>query len=152
LFCRLPLHPFSQEVHLPLGWHTGQWHSQTSVFIHCPEMRKILFKEGVLSALKAPLRWLFWHWFHWCTCRLIAHILRNTIQFRKILWIWILNKMCHETQMPPYEANSRGGHHRQNPRSRCQNLRFQYKGLVSMNIHMKYKSPISYHLERYGQC
>jgi hypothetical protein len=22
--------------------------------------------------------------------------------------------MCYETQMPPYKANSRGGHHRQN--------------------------------------
>jgi hypothetical protein len=29
--------------------------------------------------------------------------------------------------MPPYKANSRGGHHRQNPRSRFQNLRLQYK-------------------------
>jgi hypothetical protein len=24
------------------------------------------------------------------------------------------NKMCYETQMPPYNANSRDGHHRQN--------------------------------------
>ena len=56
-----------------------------------------------------------------------------------------LNKMCFETQMPPYEANSRGGHHRQNPRSRFQNLRLQYKGLVTSNMHMKYKSPITYH-------
>jgi hypothetical protein len=54
--------------------------------------------------------------------------------------------MCYEIQMPPYEANSRGGgHHRQNPRSRFQNLRLQYKGLVTSNMHMKYKSPITYH-------
>jgi hypothetical protein len=53
--------------------------------------------------------------------------------------------MCYETQMPPYEANSRGGHHRQNPRSRFQNLRLQYKGLVTSNMHMKYKSSITYH-------
>jgi hypothetical protein len=56
-----------------------------------------------------------------------------------------LYKMCYETQMPPYEANSRGGHHCQNPRSRFQNLRLQYKGLFTSNIHMKYKSPITYH-------
>jgi hypothetical protein len=31
------------------------------------------------------------------------------------------NKMCYETQMPPYEANSRGGHQCLNPKSRCQN-------------------------------
>jgi hypothetical protein len=31
------------------------------------------------------------------------------------------------------------------PRSRFQNLRLQYKGLVTSNIHMKYKSPITYH-------
>ena len=53
--------------------------------------------------------------------------------------------MCYETQMPPYEAKSRGGYHRQNPRSRFQNLRLQYKGLVTSNMHMKYKSPITYH-------
>jgi hypothetical protein len=53
--------------------------------------------------------------------------------------------MCYETQMPPYAANSRGGHHHQNLRSRCQNLRFQYKGLVASNMHMKYKSPITNH-------
>jgi hypothetical protein len=54
--------------------------------------------------------------------------------------------MCYETQMPPYEANSRGGHHRQNPRSRFLNLRIQYKDLVTSNMHnMKYKSPITYH-------
>jgi hypothetical protein len=47
--------------------------------------------------------------------------------------------------MPLYEANSRGGHHRQNPRSRCQNLQLQYKGLVTRNMHMKYKSHITYH-------
>jgi hypothetical protein len=41
------------------------------------------------------------------------------------------------------KANSRGGHHRQNPRSRCQNLWFQYKGLLTRNMHMKYKSPIT---------
>jgi hypothetical protein len=41
------------------------------------------------------------------------------------------NKMCYETQMPLYEANSRGGHHRQNPRSRFQNLWLHYKGLVT---------------------
>jgi hypothetical protein len=52
---------------------------------------------------------------------------------------------CYETQMPPYEANSRGGHYRQNPRSIGQNLRFQYNGLVTRNMHMKYKSPITYH-------
>jgi hypothetical protein len=60
----------------------------------------------------------------------------------------IVNKMCFETQMPPYEANStsRGGHHRQNQnsRSRCQNLRYQHKGLVTRNMHMKYESPITY--------
>jgi hypothetical protein len=55
------------------------------------------------------------------------------------------NKMCYETQMPPYEANSRGGHHHQNPTSRFKNLRLQYKGLVIRNMHMKYKSPITYH-------
>jgi hypothetical protein len=59
----------------------------------------------------------------------------------------MVNKMCYETQMPPYEANSRGGHHRQNPRSRFQNLRLKYKGLVTSNIHMKYESPITYHLK-----
>jgi hypothetical protein len=32
-----------------------------------------------------------------------------------------------------------------NPRSRFQNLRFQYKGLVTRNMHMKYESPITYH-------
>jgi hypothetical protein len=48
-----------------------------------------------------------------------------------------MKKMCYETQMPPYEANSRGGHHRQNPRSRIQNLQLQYKGLVTSNMHMK---------------
>jgi hypothetical protein len=55
--------------------------------------------------------------------------------------------MCnsYETQMPPYEANSRGDHHRQNQRSRFQNLRLQYKGLVISNMNMKYKSPITYH-------
>jgi hypothetical protein len=53
--------------------------------------------------------------------------------------------MCYETQMPPYEANSRGSHHRQNPRSRFQDLKFQCKGLVTRNMHMKYKSPITYH-------
>jgi hypothetical protein len=42
--------------------------------------------------------------------------------------------MCYETQMPPYEANSRGDHHRQNSRSRFQNLRLQYKGLVTSNM------------------
>jgi hypothetical protein len=47
-----------------------------------------------------------------------------------------------EIQMPPYEANSRSGHHRQNPRSRFQNLRLQYKGLATRNMHMKYKSPV----------
>jgi hypothetical protein len=57
----------------------------------------------------------------------------------------MMNKMCYETQMPPYEANFRGGHHRQNPRSRFQNLRLQYKGPVTRNMHMKYKSPITYH-------
>jgi hypothetical protein len=53
--------------------------------------------------------------------------------------------MCYETKMPPYEANSRGGHHRLNPRSRFHNLRLQYEGLVTRNMHMKYKSPITYH-------
>jgi hypothetical protein len=53
------------------------------------------------------------------------------------LWFQIKrNKMCYETQMPPYKANSRGGHHRQNPRSRFQNLWLQYKGLVIRNIHI----------------
>jgi hypothetical protein len=57
-----------------------------------------------------------------------------------------INKMCHETQMPLYEADSRGGHHHhQNPRSRFLNLQLQYKGLVTSNMHMKYKSPITYH-------
>jgi hypothetical protein len=46
---------------------------------------------------------------------------------------------------PPYEANSRGNHHCQNPRSRFQNLPLQYKGLVTNNMHMKYKSPITYY-------
>jgi hypothetical protein len=55
------------------------------------------------------------------------------------------NKMCYETQMPPYEANSTGDRHRQNPRSRFQNLRLQYKGLVTSNMHMKYKSRITYY-------
>jgi hypothetical protein len=53
--------------------------------------------------------------------------------------------MCYETQMPPYKANFRGGHHRQNPRSRFQNLQLQYIGLVTSNMRMKYKSPITYH-------
>ena len=53
--------------------------------------------------------------------------------------------MCYETQMPPYEANSRSGHHCQIPRSRFQNLWLQYKGLVTRNMHMKYKSPITHH-------
>ena len=48
--------------------------------------------------------------------------------------------MCFETQMPPYEANSRGGRHRQN-----QNLWYQYKGLVTRNMNLKYESPITYH-------
>jgi hypothetical protein len=51
------------------------------------------------------------------------------------------NKMCYEKQMPPYEANSRGGHHHQNPRY----LRLQYEDLVTSNMHTKYKSPITYH-------
>jgi hypothetical protein len=53
--------------------------------------------------------------------------------------------MVIKIQMPPFEANSRGGHHHQNPRSRLQNLRLQYKSLVTSNMHMKYKSPITYH-------
>jgi hypothetical protein len=53
--------------------------------------------------------------------------------------------MCYETQMPSYEENSRGDHHCQNPRSRFQNLRLQYKGLATSNMYMKYKSPITYH-------
>jgi hypothetical protein len=53
--------------------------------------------------------------------------------------------MCYETQMPPYEENSSGGHHRQNQMSRFQNLWLQYKGLVTSNMHTKYKSPITYH-------
>jgi hypothetical protein len=56
-----------------------------------------------------------------------------------------INKMCYKTQMPPYEANFRGGYHCQNPRSRFQNLWLKYKGLVTSNMHMKYKSPITYH-------
>jgi hypothetical protein len=36
-------------------------------------------------------------------------------------------------------------YHRQNPRSRFQNLQLQYKGLVTSNMHMKYKSSITYH-------
>jgi hypothetical protein len=52
--------------------------------------------------------------------------------------------MWYETQMPRYEENSRGGHHLQNLRSRCQNLRFQYRGLVARNMYMKYKSPTTY--------
>jgi hypothetical protein len=55
------------------------------------------------------------------------------------------NKMCYETQMPLFEANSRGGHHHQHQRSRFQNLLLQYKGLVTRNMHMKYKSHITYH-------
>jgi hypothetical protein len=47
--------------------------------------------------------------------------------------------------MPPYEANSRGGHHRPNPRSRFQNLRLHHKDLVTSNMHIKYESPITYH-------
>jgi hypothetical protein len=31
------------------------------------------------------------------------------------------------------------------PRSRFQNQWLQYKGLVTRNMHMKYKSPITYH-------
>jgi hypothetical protein len=54
-------------------------------------------------------------------------------------------QMRYETQMPPYEVNSRGGHHRQNPRSRFQNLRLKYKGLFTSNMHMEYESPIIYH-------
>jgi hypothetical protein len=55
--------------------------------------------------------------------------------------------MCFKTQMPPYEANSRGGCHcqNQNSRSRCQNLWYQYKSLVTRNMHMKYENPITYH-------
>jgi hypothetical protein len=37
------------------------------------------------------------------------------------------------------------GHHHQNPRSRFQNLQLQYKGLVTSNMHMKYKSHNTYH-------
>jgi hypothetical protein len=54
------------------------------------------------------------------------------------------NKISFETQMPPYDANSRGGHHRQNPRTRFQNLRLQYKSLVTNNMNLKYKSLIIY--------
>jgi hypothetical protein len=76
----------------------------------------------------------------------LHHTLRAMMQFPVIFFFgWYLitkqNKMCYETQMPPYEANSRGGHHCQNPRSRFQNLWLQYKGLVTSNMHMKYKSP-----------
>jgi hypothetical protein len=53
--------------------------------------------------------------------------------------------MCYETQMPPYEVNSKGGRHHQNPRSRFQNVRLKYKGLVTSNMHMKYESHITYH-------
>jgi hypothetical protein len=74
----------------------------------------------------------------------------------KISFIWLLddvkkgllldiNKMCYETQMPPYEAKSRDGHHLLNPMSRCQNLWFQYRVLVTRNMYMKYKSSLSYH-------
>jgi hypothetical protein len=44
-----------------------------------------------------------------------------------------LNKMCYETQVPPHEANSRGGHHRQNPWSRCQNIKVLSKGACIWN-------------------
>jgi hypothetical protein len=53
--------------------------------------------------------------------------------------------MCNETQMPKYETNSRGGHPRQNPRSRFQNLWFEYNGLVTRNMHMKYENHITFH-------
>jgi hypothetical protein len=71
----------------------------------------------------------------------------NTVRyFCHFMYIFNVSiKMCYKTQMPPKEANSRVGHHRQHPRSRFQNLRVQYKGLVKRNIHMKYKSPITYH-------
>jgi hypothetical protein len=56
--------------------------------------------------------------------------------------------MCYETQMPPYEANSRGNHHSQNPRSRIQNLRLQYKGFVINNMHMKLKKTLSLTIQK----
>jgi hypothetical protein len=52
--------------------------------------------------------------------------------------------MCYETQMPRTRQIPEFGH-RQNPRSRFQNLQLKYKGLVTSNIHMKYKSHITYH-------
>jgi hypothetical protein len=40
---------------------------------------------------------------------------QGTIAVDKVLkTVNIYNTMCYETQLPPYEANSRGGHHRQN--------------------------------------
>jgi hypothetical protein len=55
------------------------------------------------------------------------------------------NKMCYETHMSQYKVNSKGGHHRQNPRSGFQNLRLQNKGLDTSNMHMKHKGLIDYH-------
>jgi hypothetical protein len=67
--------------------------------------------------------------------------------------------MCYETQMPPYEAipevviivKNQG-------QDVKQNLWFQYKGLVTRNMHTKYKSPITYHskdmtnVKVFGKC
>jgi hypothetical protein len=57
--------------------------------------------------------------------------------------------MHFETQMPPYKENSEGGHYRQKARSMLggKELRYQQKGLVTWNKHMKYmyESPINYH-------
>jgi hypothetical protein len=56
-----------------------------------PVKFRIIFKASLIGN---PFKIQYWYHFH--------HFLEIT-----------LNKMCYETQMPPYEANSRGGHHRQ---------------------------------------
>jgi hypothetical protein len=84
----------------------------------------------------------------WPLGLLFFKIMATGVEVRPIFYSGLpiyRNKMCYETQMPPYEVNSRGGYNHQNPRSRSiyQNLSYQYKGLVTRNMHMKYKSHIS---------
>jgi hypothetical protein len=91
----------------------------------------------------------------WCTRCVFRLLLFKSLQWYFSWKSWKSeekkNKMCYETQIPPNEANSRGGHHPQNPRSRFQNLQLQYKGLVTSNMPMKYKSPITYHSKDMGK-
>jgi hypothetical protein len=119
--------------------------------------------HGLLTLLLTPV---FMLEANFCNCTLGHHVVIKEVQstmgfqqcssisyskncdtcFVNVFYLFIImNKMCYETQMPQYEANFRGGHHRQNPksRSRCQNLRYKY--LVTRNMHTKHKSPITYH-------